>query len=116
MKMDYQEIIAGVVGQENAYGPCVGKIKPGPLTAARFTTHDTSGSLISYIGEGEFVENDIDTFGGYGVAKIEHLQELLRFICNHGFEHHVAVNLSHTADILYEAFTTYLGIDTYYHC
>ena len=115
MRMDYQEIIAGSVGKENTYGTCVGVIKPGPLTFARFTTDDTSGRLLSYVGQGEFTDDAPETFGGYGVARIPGLQNLLKFICFNGFEHHVAVNLSQSADTLFEAFTTYLGYETYYH-
>lgn len=115
MKMDYQAIIAGSVGKENAYGTCVGIVKPGPFTFARFTTDDTNGRLISYIGEGEFGSESPDTFGGYGVARIPNLQNLMKFICYNGFEHHVAVNFSRTADILEEAFSVYLGYETYYH-
>ncbi len=36
-------------------------------------------------------------------------------ICRGGFEHHVAVNLSQCADVVEEAFTTYLGFETYRH-
>ena len=115
MKMDFQEIIAGDLGKENTFGTCVGRIKPGPFTFARFTTDDTSGNLLGYVGEGEFADSTVETFGGYGVARIPDLQGLLKFICMSGFEHHVAVNLSQTADILSEALTTYLGIDTYCH-
>jgi len=115
MRMDFQEIIAGDVGQENTYGTCVGRIKSAPMTFARFSTDDTSGRLLSYMGEGRFTDDPLDTFGGYGVAEIPNLQELLKFICYNGFEHHVAVNLSSSADVLYEAFTNYLGFDTYYH-
>ncbi len=115
VKMDFQEIIAGSVGKENAYGTCVGTIKPGPFTFARFTTDDTSGALLSYVGEGSFTEDAPETFGGYGVARIRDLEELLQFICYNGFEHHVAVNLSKKADVLFEAFTTYLGYETYRH-
>lgn len=115
MKMDYQEIIAGSVGKENTYGTCVGVIKPGPLTFARFTTDDLNGELLGYVGEGVFTADAPETFGGYGVAKIPNLQDLLKFICFNGFEHHVAVNLSQSSDILFEAFTTYLGYETYYH-
>jgi len=115
MRMGFQEIIAGDVGRENTYGTCVGRIKSGPMTFARFSTDDTNGELISYVGEGNFTDEPFDTFGGYGVAEISDLQELLKYICYNGFEHHVAVNLSSTSDILYEAFTNYLGIETYYH-
>ena len=115
MRMDFQEIIAGDVGKENTFGTCVGRIKNSPLTFARFSTDDTCGELISYIGEGAFTDDPIDTFGGYGVAAIPNLQSLLQFICDNGFEHHVAASLSQCADILFEAFTNYLDIDTYYH-
>ena len=39
----------------------------------------------------------------------------MRFICRHGFEHHAAMNASHTADVLVEAFEQYLGWDVYQH-
>ena len=115
MQMDFQEIIAGDVGKENTYGTCVGRVKSSPMTYARFSTDDRNGRLISYIGEGTFTDDPLETFGGYGVAHIPNLQGLLEFICLNGFEHHVAVNLSQTSAILHEAFTTYLGFDTYYH-
>ncbi|MBN1383238.1 MAG: L-fucose/L-arabinose isomerase family protein [Deltaproteobacteria bacterium] len=115
MRMDFQEIIAGDVGKENTYGTCVGRIKSGPLTFARFSTDDACGELISYVGEGRFTDDPLNTFGGYGVAAIPNLQTLLKYICTNGFEHHVAASLSQCADILYEAFTTYLDVETYYH-
>jgi hypothetical protein len=40
---------------------------------------------------------------------------LLRYICRNGFEHHAAMNKSHTATVLAEAFETYLDWDVYYH-
>ena len=46
---------------------------------------------------------------------IPEMQELLRFICENGFEHHVAANLSSVADIVHEATTRYLGWDIYRH-
>ena len=114
-KMDYQGIIANTVGAENAYGACVGRVSPGHMTFARVSTDDLEGEMLAYIGEGEFTDDPLDTFGGGGVVKIDALQDLLYFICENGFEHHVAVNKSSTADILYEAFDKYMGWDVYYH-
>jgi len=114
-KMAYGDIISGSVGIENAYGTCVGKIKSGPLTFARITTDDVYGVMKAYVGEGEITNETLNTFGGYGVAKIKNLQSLLKYICQNGFEHHVAINLSRVSEILEEAFTNYLGIDTYLH-
>jgi L-fucose isomerase-like protein len=43
------------------------------------------------------------------------LQDLLRYICKNGFEHHTAMNPSSVAAALDEAFTNYLGLETYWH-
>jgi L-fucose isomerase-like protein len=113
--MDYQEIIAGTVGKENTYGTLVGRIKPTQLTYCRVSTHDATGTIRVYLGEGEITDDVVDTFGGYGVIRIPEFQGLLQHICEWGFEHHVAVNPTHVADALYEAFDKYLGWDVYYH-
>lgn len=115
MEMDYQEIIAGTVGKENTYGTVVGRIKPGPMTYARLTTADTEGIIAAYTGEGEFTKDKLSTFGGYGVAKIPNLQVLLQYICENGFEHHVAMSQSRCARAIHEAFDTYMGWDVYWH-
>jgi L-fucose isomerase-like protein len=115
MRMDYQEIIAGTVGKEKTYGTVVGRIKPGPMTYARISTVDTEGIISAYLGEGRFTDDKIETFGGFGVAEIPDLQLLLQYICENGFEHHVAVNHSQCARAVHEAFDNYLGWDVYWH-
>jgi L-fucose isomerase-like protein len=109
VRMDFQEIIAGTVGKENTFGTCVGRVKSGPMSYARFSTDDRTGSIRGYVGEGEFTNDPLDTFGGAGVVRIPKLQELLRYICERGFEHHVAANLSQVAPAVHEATTRYLG-------
>lgn len=113
--MNYQAIIAGTVGKENTYGTIEGSIKPSPFTYFRVSTDDVNGKIQSYVGEGEFSGKELDTFGGYGVCHIPDLQGLLRFICENGFEHHVAVNLSSSKNVLQEAVGKYLGWDIYTH-
>ena len=54
-------------------------------------------------------------FGGYGAMRVARFQELLKFINLNGFEHHAALNPSQTAGVLEEAFTRYLGWETYRH-
>jgi len=115
VKMDFQEIIAGTVGKENTFGTCVGLIKPEKMSFARFSTDDTSGKMRGYVGEGRFTDDPLNTFGGAGVVEIPHLQRLLHFICERGFEHHVAANLSTVASSVYEAATRYMGWDMHYH-
>jgi L-fucose isomerase-like protein len=114
-KMDYQEIIAGSVGKDNTYGTMVGRIAVGKATFFRTTTDDAAGVISAYVGEGEFTNDKLDTFGGYGVIKIPNLQNLMQFICRMGFEHHVAMNMSQKADAIAEAVGNYLGWEIYHH-
>jgi L-fucose isomerase-like protein len=115
VKMDFQQIIAGTVGRENTYGTCVGLVKSGAMSFARFSTDDSNGTMRGYVGEGEFTDDPLNTFGGAGVVHIQNLQGLLRYICERGFEHHVAANLSSVAASVREATTRYLGWDIYNH-
>ncbi len=115
VRMDYQEIIAGTVGKENTFGTCVGRVKPAPMSFARFSTDDRAGAVKGYVGDGRFTSDSLETFGGAGVVEIPGLQKLLRYICENGFEHHVAANLSTVASALHEAATRYLGWQTYWH-
>ena len=113
--MDYQAIIAGTVGRDNTFGTIVGKVKAGDMTFARFSTDDRTGQIRGYVGEGQFTKDPLTTFGGAGVVYIDKLQQLLRFICRNGFEHHVAGTFSHVADAVHEATTRYLGWDVVRH-
>jgi L-fucose isomerase-like protein len=114
-RMDYQEIIAGTVGKENTYGTVVGRIAPNKATFCRTTTDDAAGVISVYTGEGEFTNDKLDTFGGYGVMKIPNLQTLMQYICRMGIEHHVAVNMCQKADAIAEALNNYMGWEVYRH-
>src|SRR5467141_678802 len=115
VRMDFQEIIAGTVGKENTFGTCVGRVKPEKMSFARFSTDDTAGRMRGYVGEGRFTDDPLNTFGGAGVVEIPGMQRLLHYICENGFEHHVAANLSTVAAAVYEATTRYLHWDMYQH-
>lgn len=114
-KMYVSEIIANNIGKENAYGTISGRIKSGPFTFLRLTTDDFTGRVKGYTGEGRFTNDRLQTFGGYGVVEIEHLQRLLHLICEKGFEHHVTVNLSQTSEVIKEALEKYKGWEIYRH-
>lgn len=114
-EMDYQDIIAGTVGKENTYGAIVGRVRAAPFTYCRVSTDDFNGRILAYLGEGDFTDDPLQTFGGYGVVRVPDLQKLLRHICENGYEHHVAVNLSQTAAAVNEALGKYLGWNVYYH-
>ena len=115
VRMDFQEIIAGTVGKENTFGTCVGRVKAGAMSFARFSTNDREGNIRGYVGEGEFTNDSLNTFGGAGVVRIPALQRLLRYICERGFEHHVAANFSTSSAAVHEAATRYLGWGVYWH-
>jgi L-fucose isomerase-like protein len=113
--MDFQEILAGTVGKENTYGTLVGRVRSSPFTYCRVSTDDLNGKIIAYVGEGEITNDPLNTFGGVGVVQVPHLQNLLQHICENGYEHHVAINLSQTSAVVQEALTKYMGWEVYHH-
>ncbi len=115
VKMDYQLIIAGTVGKENTHGTLEGTVKAGPMSFARFSTDDFTGIIRGYVGEGAFTNDPLNTFGGAGVVEIPNMQQLLHYICEQGFEHHVAANFSTTAAPVYEAASKYLNWPMHWH-
>ncbi len=108
-------ILGTTVGEENTYGALAGRTPASPLTYGRISTDDTRGVIKAYIGEGALTDDELNTFGTRAVAKINDLQGLMKHVCRHGFEHHVVMNASKTADILKEAYENYLGWEVYHH-
>jgi L-fucose isomerase-like protein len=49
------------------------------------------------------------------VVEIPNMQQLLRYICENGFEHHVAASFSTTAAPVYEAASKYLNWPMNWH-
>ncbi|MFO7321695.1 MAG: L-fucose/L-arabinose isomerase family protein [Chloroflexota bacterium] len=113
--MHYQEIIAGTVGPENTYGTIYGRVKENPFTYLRISTDDLEGKMRAYVGEGVFTNDPLTTFGGYGVVQVPRFQELLQYICENGFEHHVTINQARVAAAVEEALSKYLGWTVYHH-
>lgn len=113
--MDYQAIIAGTVGKENAYGTIVGRVRSTHFTYCRVSTDDLRGRIQVYLGEGNMTNDPLETFGGYGIFNVPNLQKLLAYICENGFEHHVAINPSQCASVISEAMSRYLGWSVYFH-
>jgi L-fucose isomerase-like protein len=108
-------ILGTTLGEENTYGAMAGRAQAGPATFARVSTDDAFGMIRTYMGEGELTNDPLDTFGHRAVIHVPDLQGLLKYICNNGFEHHVAMTMGSVADVLAEAFDTYLGWDVYRH-
>lgn len=104
-------ILGSILGVENTYGALEGRTPAGPLTYGRITSADAEGRLRCYVGEGELTNDELQTFGNRAVARVPRLQEVLRFVCRNGFEHHVVMTCSRTASVLEEAWGNYLGWD-----
>jgi L-fucose isomerase-like protein len=85
------------------------------MTYFRISTDDLKGKIKTYLGEGEFTNDPFDMDGGIAVCKVSHLRKLLSYICQNGFEHHVAMTRSHCADVLHEAISKYMKWDLYRH-
>lgn len=98
-----------VLGEGTSFGCHPGRIGTGPMTYAGAKTEN--GILQFYFGEGEFTEDKIadDFFGCGGVARIPHLQQILRNLGYNGFRHHVGAVHGHVAAILRESLTRYLN-------
>jgi L-fucose isomerase-like protein len=114
-EMSNAPILGSTLGVENTFGTVVGRTPAGPVTFARISTDDVNGSINTYMGEGRFTDDPLDTFGSRAVVEVPGLQRLMKYICKNGFEHHVAMNASHTASVLAEAFETYFDWDVYCH-
>jgi L-fucose isomerase-like protein len=108
-------ILGSILGEQNTYGALSGRTPSGPVTFARISTDDRRGQIAAYVGEGRFTDDEVRTFGNRAVVEVPGLQALMRMICRRGFEHHAAMNGSHTANILVEAFEQYLGWDVHRH-
>jgi L-fucose isomerase-like protein len=108
-------ILGTTLGEQNTYGAMSGRTPAGPLTFGRVSTDDTAGAIRAYLGEGRFTDDPLATFGSRAVVEVPRLQQLMRYICKNGFEHHAAMSASHTAGVLTEALETYLGWKVYRH-
>jgi L-fucose isomerase-like protein len=115
IKIATAEILGTTLGEENTYGAVAGRVPSGPVTFARITTDDINGMVRTYMGEGMMTDDPLDTFGSRAVVTIPGLQNLMRYICKNGFEHHAAMNGSLVSATLAEAFETYFGWDVYHH-
>ena len=115
LKISTAPILGSVFGEEKTHGALDGRTPASPLTYGRISTDDNLGKIKCYFGEGELTDDPLNTFGTRAVAKVPNLQELMKYVCNHGYEHHVVMNASKTADILYQSFNNYLGWDTQIH-
>ena len=114
-KMGTAPILGTTLGEENTVGTLNGRTGAGPLTIARVSTDDVAGSIGTYIAQGQFTDDPLNTFGSRAVVDVPALPGLMHVICQHGFEHHAAMSRSHCGDAVVEAVSRYKGWRTYHH-
>ena len=85
------------------------------MTFLKVATDDENGIIRCYLGEGEFTDDPLPTFGGVAVCRVPDLNGLMHYIARNGFEHHVALSQSLCADVLEEALGNYMGWQVYRH-
>jgi L-fucose isomerase-like protein len=104
-------ILLNAVGSGCSYGCNVGRIAPTPFTFGSMLTEE--GKLKCYLGEGRFTEDRIPDsfFGCAGVAKIDHLQDVLQKVGYAGHRHHVSITPSQVLAPVQEAYEKYLGYE-----
>lgn len=109
------DILATTLGTDVSFGALKGRVRPGKMTFLKVSTDDKNGKIKCYLGEGEFTDDPLPTFGGVAVCKVPRLNELMHYLTRNGFEHHVAVVHASVADVLEEALGNYMGWDVYIH-
>ncbi len=109
------DVLGETLGREKCFGAVKGHVAAGPMTYFRISTDDLKGKIKGYLGEAEFTGDPFDMDGGIAVCKVPHLRKLLSYMCQNGFEHHVAMTRSHCADVLREAISKYVKWDLYFH-
>ncbi len=109
------DVLGTVLGSEDTFGAIKGKVAAGDMTYFRISTDDTKGKIKTYLGEGIMTDAPYGMDGGIAVCEIPNLQNLMKYMCKNGFEHHVAMVRGHVSEILEEAIGNYLGWDLYTH-
>ena len=108
-------ILGTILGEQNTVGALAGRTKAGPVTFGRISTDDSSGRIKAYVGEGQFTDDPLETFGTKAVVQVAGLPRLMRHICRNGFEHHAAMSGAHCAAAVTEGLGNYLGWEIYHH-
>lgn len=115
LKLDNLGVLSRTMGTDNTFGAVIGKVTSGPFTYFRISTDDSKGIIKSYLGEGNITDDPYGMDGCIAVTQVPNLQNLMKYLCKNGFEHHVAMCRDNVQDIVYEAVETYLGWDIHKH-
>ena len=79
-KMGTAPILGTTLGEENTVGALNGRTDSGPVTIARVSTDDLTGSIGAYVAQGQFTDDPLSTFGTRAVVEVPALPQLMHFI------------------------------------
>jgi L-fucose isomerase-like protein len=104
-------ILMNAVGEGNAFGCNVGRLKATDFTFGSLMTDE--GKVKMYLGEGRITDDPIpdNFFGVAGVAEIRNLQDVLLHVGVNGHRHHVSITPGKVQSAVREALVTYLGFE-----
>ena len=115
LKLGPLGVLGRTLGKVNTFGAVYAKVSEGPFTFFRISTDDTRGCIKAYLGKGEITADPYGMDGCIAVTRVAHLQQLMKYICKNGFEHHVAMCRTDVVDILSEAIETYTAWHLHVH-
>ena len=108
-------VLGRTLGKVNTFGAVYAKVTAGDFTFFRISTDDPKGCIKAYLGKGVITDDPYGMDGCIAVTKVERLQQLMKYICKNGFEHHVAMCRTDVVDVIQEAIDTYLGWNLHVH-
>jgi len=84
------------------------KIMRGEATVGSFKTED--GAMCAFVTEGELTDDYVgDGFFGCGIVfKKDNIEDMMHYMCENGYRHHVAITKGNWAKAVTEAFDKYL--------
>ena len=98
-------------GEGSGVGINKGEYVSGAVTVGSCKTEN--GKICAFVTEGKLTDDKIpkEFFGCGKVLQKENINEMLRYMAQNGYRHHVCITLGHWADAIREAFA-YLGYET----
>lgn len=96
-------------GEGSGVGINKGQIATNDVTVGSFKTEN--GELCSFATEGVLTDDYVgDSFFGCGIVfKKDNIEKFLRYMCENGYRHHVAITKGFWSEAVREAFDKYLG-------
>lgn len=98
-------------GEGTGVGVNKGRIKAGDITFGSIKTEN--GKICGFATECKFTDDPIEEafFGSGKVVENKNLANILNYMAENGYKHHVSITYGHCGDIINEAFSKYLDYE-----